>query len=273
MKINSKYKLCIVTPFHKNNLDDYEKLCLESINKVFKNEKKFLVTFKENNLNIKGFENKYFDKHYFQSIQTYNKLCFNLDFYKLFKDFKYILICHLDAIVLHKNNLDELMEEEISYIGAPSGKKNIFDRSRKKLWGIRYFCNGGFSLRKISDFINVLNSNSITKPFNHYVRYECLKSGFIKYFFLLFKTLRQNEFNKAKFFTENFYLHEDSFWTYFAKLFYKDFKLPTLKQTNNFAFDGDPYFFYKKNNYKLPIALHGHYDYPKFLKKIKFDIS
>ena len=68
----------------------------------------------------------------------------------------------------------------------------------------------------------------------------------MKYFYLLAKTLKQNNSNKAKYFTENFYLHEDSFWTYFAKIFYKDFKLPTLEQTNNFAFDGDPFFFYKK---------------------------
>ena len=264
---------CIVTPFHKNKLDKYERMSLKSINKVFKEKKKFLVTFRENKLNLKGFENKYFDKNFFKSIQTYNKLCFNLDFYKSFLEFKYILICHLDVIVLQKENINELINLNISYIGAPSGKKNIFDRTRKKLWGIRYFCNGGFSLRKTKDFLEVLNSNLVQNPFNYYTRYECLKSGFLKYFYLLAKTLKQNNSNKAKYFTENFYLHEDSFWTYFAKIFYKDFKLPTLEQTNNFAFDGDPFFFYKKNNYKLPVALHGHFDYLNFLKKIKFDIN
>ena len=53
---------CIVTPFHKNKLDKYERMSLKSINKVFKEKKKFLVTFRENKLNLKGFENKYFDK-------------------------------------------------------------------------------------------------------------------------------------------------------------------------------------------------------------------
>ena len=38
-----------------------------------------------------------------------------------------------------------------------------------------------------------------------------------------------------------------------------------LHRAQKFCFDGDPYFFYKKNNYKLPMALHGHYDYPDFL--------
>ena len=268
-----KHNYCIVTPFHKNKLNNYEKISIKSINKVFKKEKKFLVTFKENNLNLKGFENRYFDKFFFQSIQTYNQLCFNLDFYNSFLEFEYILICHLDVIVLKKEFIEELINLNISYIGAPSGKKNIFDRSRKKLWGIRYFCNGGFSLRKTSDFIKVLNSNIIQSPFNYYTRYECLKSGFLKYFLLLIKSMMQNKSKKAEYFTQNFYLHEDSFWTYFAKIFYKNFKLPTLQQTNNFAFDGDPYFFYKKNNNKLPVALHGHYDYLNFLKKNNFDIN
>ena len=54
-----------------------------------------------------------------------------------------------------------------------------------------------------------------------------------------------------------------------CNIFYDKFKLPSINETNKFCFDGDPYFFFKKNNYQLPMALHGHYDYPDFLEKIK----
>ena len=37
----------------------------------------------------------------------------------------------------------------------------------------------------------------------------------------------------------------------------------------NFALMEIHIFFFKKNNYQLPMALHGHYDYPDFLEKIK----
>lgn len=265
-----KNKVCIVTPFHKDILNKYERLSLQSIYDTFPYYEKFLVTFKENDLNFKYFNNIFFDINYFKSIKTYNQLCFNLDFYQKFIDFDYILVCHLDVICLHSDYLQEIIDKNLSYIGAPAGKKNIFDRKRKKLWGRRFFCNGGFSLRKTSDFINVLKSNNLSFPFNYYTIYECMKSGFIRYLKLYMKTFNQKDINKAKFFTNNFYLHEDTFWTYFATIFYDKFKLPTTNEANKFCFDGDPYFFYKKNNYKLPMALHGHYDYPDFLEKIEY---
>ena len=153
---------------------------------------------------------------------------------------------------------------KILVFGAPAGKKNLFDRKRRSLWGRRFFCNGGFSLRKIDDFINVLKSNKLSFPLNYYTTYECMKSGFIRYLKLYLDTLNQKERNKVNFLQ----VFEDTFWTY--AIFYDNFKLPSIDETNKFCFDGDPYFFYKKNNYKLPMALHGYYDYLNFLEKIKY---
>lgn len=273
MKTNSKNDFCIVTPFHKNSLNEYEKISLNSILNIFKNEDKYFVTFHDNNLQLPNFKKLLFEKYYFKSIDSYNKLCYSLEFYRKFINYKYILICHLDVIVLNKNLIDHIIKKKISYIGAPAGKKNIFDRTRKKLWGRRFFCNGGFSLRNTNDFIKVLESDQISKPINFLTIYECLKSGFIKYFELINQTNSQKKIKKAEFFTKNFYLHEDTFWTYFAKIFYDKFKLPTLNETNKFAFDGDPFFFYMKNKYKLPMALHGHYNYLNFLKKIGYQLN
>ena len=48
-------KVCIVTPFHKSDLSDNEKLSLKTIQKHFKNEKKFLVTFHDNKIDFPNF--------------------------------------------------------------------------------------------------------------------------------------------------------------------------------------------------------------------------
>ena len=264
-------KVCIVTPFHKYDLNDNEKLSLKTIQKHFKNEKKFLVTFHDNKIDFPNFERVNFNKNFFENIQGYNNLCTSTEFYRSFLDFEYMLICQLDVIVL-KNNLSEFMSKKISYIGAPTGKKSPFDRSRKKLWGRRYFCNGGFSLRKISDFISVLESSNVRYPFNYLTIYECLKSGFFKYINLYLKTLFSKSIYKGEFFAKNLYIKEDSFWTYFAPLFYNKYSLPTIDQANSFCFDGNPNFFYKMNNYKLPMALHGPFDYLKFLDKLNIQI-
>ena len=264
-------KVCIVTPFHKSDLSDNEKLSLKTIQKHFKNEKKFLVTFHDNKIDFPNFERVNFNKNFFENIQGYNNLCTSTEFYRSFLDFEYMLICQLDVIVL-KNNLSEFMSRNISYIGAPTGKKSPFDRSRKKLWGRRYFCNGGFSLRKISDFISVLESSKVRYPFNYLTIYECLKSGFFKYINLYLKTLFSKSIYKGEFFAKNFYIKEDSFWTYYPPLFYIKYSLPTIDQANSFCFDGNPNFFYKMNNYKLPMALHGPFDYLKFLDKLNIQI-
>ena len=264
-------KVCIVTPFHKSSLNESEKLSLKTIQKHFKNEKKFLVTFDENKIDLPNFERINFSKIFFENIQGYNNLCTSAEFYRSFLDFEYMLICQLDVIVL-KNDLSEFISKNISYIGAPTGKKSPFDRSRKKLWGRRYFCNGGFSLRKTNDFIRVLESSKIGYPFNYLTIYECLKSGFYRYIKLYLRTLFSKNIYKGEYFAKNLYIKEDSFWTYFAPLFYKKYSLPTIDQANSFCFDGNPNFFYKMNKYKLPMALHGPFDYLKFLEKLNIQI-
>ena len=77
-----KNKVCIVHLFIKI-LNEYERLSLESIYDTFLTMRG-LVTFKENDLNIKYFTNIFFDKNYFKNIKTYNQLCFNLDFYQVY---------------------------------------------------------------------------------------------------------------------------------------------------------------------------------------------
>jgi len=267
-----KKKYCIVTPTQKEILTKYERLSLKTIHKVFKEEDKYLVTFPENKLKLDYFENKYFEKSYFKNIDSYNKLCMSSNFYTQFSNYEYILLCQLDVIVLSKYFLEKIFERKISYIGAPAGKKNLFDRKRKKLWGRRFYCNGGFSLRNIDDFLNVLNSEKIQNPINSVTFKGCLKNGFFKNYKLLYEASKKNNKDKVNYFIKNFDLPEDTFWTYFAKVFNKNFVLPTLSEANNFSFDGDPYFFYKKNYNRLPMGLHGYHNYLDFLDKINYKI-
>ena len=87
-----KKKYCIVTPTQKETLSEYEKISLKTIQKVFKEEDKFLVTFSENKLKLNNFKKIFFKKYHFKGINSYNKLCLNKDFYNKFKNYEYILI-------------------------------------------------------------------------------------------------------------------------------------------------------------------------------------
>lgn len=145
----------------------------------------------------------FFNKSFFKSTLTYNKLCSSIEFYKEFTDYKYILICHLDTYVNY-NNINKYIKLDYSYIGAPSAYKSIFNK--KKLTRVKLFCKGGFCLRKVSHFLTVLKSNKLKIPISKYIFYDFIKSrknlfNFIK---LIFKTFRQYSCPRGSYFAKNF---------------------------------------------------------------------
>ena len=185
----------------------------------------------------------------------------------MFEDYDYIFLCQLDVQIL-SNNLKYWCKKKYSYIGAPSVHKYPIS---KKPWKLKFFCNGGCSLRNIKDFLDVMNATNIMSPLNKYTIRSLLKPWKL-YKFLDLYIKSKNFNNKAEYFIKNFssrkyYQNEDFFWTYFAILFNKDFKLPDVKDCLRFAFDGQPEFYFKKNSYSLPFALHGNFNYEKLLNK------
>ena len=88
------------------------------------------------------------------SVFAYNEMLLDIDFYKVFQQYEYILICHLDVIVT-MDLLDDFCEIGYDYWGAPWpylwGRKKINDKYVHLTVG-----NGGFSLRRVSACISVL---------------------------------------------------------------------------------------------------------------------
>lgn len=61
---------------------------------------------------------KCFERHFFTSVEGYNKLCYNIDFYSAFRNYDYMLIYQLDAWVF-RNELQMWCEKGYDYIGSP----------------------------------------------------------------------------------------------------------------------------------------------------------
>lgn len=120
-----------------------------------------------------------FDDYFFDSIQGYNSLLLNADFYKTFAQ-EYMLICQTDAYVF-KDDLDLWCNKNYDYIGAPWLRSHKHIPLAKKVWenivcsilqmtnyhgnqttqknkALLYNAvgNGGFSLRKREKMIAVL---------------------------------------------------------------------------------------------------------------------
>lgn len=173
-----------------------------------------------------------------KGIAGYNDMMLSKDFYTLFSDCEYILICQTDAWIF-RDELEQWCDEGYDYIGAPWPKRKRYDFPiikfylwlRRKIFGRNgkilrqhYFYkvgNGGLSLRRIDSFIAACDT------YGERIEY--------------FKRNKGTRFN------------EDWFWA----LVPSQFHYPTFERALNFSFDIHPERCYALNNKQLPFGCHG----------------
>jgi hypothetical protein len=186
---------------------------------------------------------------YFKNIDGYNKLLLSYSFYSKFIDFKYILIYQLDAFVFK----DELMfwcDKDYDYIGAPWFEDFLDRENGKDLWCVG---NGGFSLRKIQTFLQILRVQS---------KVEILKDIFWHARKFQFSEIRKNYFYRGSIISKrerkilNFNDNEDKFWALYASEYIENFKKPDCITALGFAFENSPEYLYELNDKKLPFGCH-----------------
>ena len=90
---------------------------------------------------------------FFGSTAATNRLMLSREFYGTFSHYSYILIYQLDALVL-SDQLVQWCETGLDYVGAPWLKCEVTPWVNEPAVG-----NGGFSLRKVPSFLEVLSSN------------------------------------------------------------------------------------------------------------------
>jgi hypothetical protein len=225
------FKKIIVIPVYKSELSEFEKVSLTQCCKILKKHKFFLVCpnslSPENHLNILNdwkieYEIEKFDGYFFKSIRDYNTLMLNANFYERFACYDFMLVYQLDAYVF-RDELNYWCEKNYDYIGAPWFEDFSLNLSDAKLLPIAG--NGGFSLRKIKSFIEILKN--------------CEKDAgeFIK------KYLEEGN-------------NEDMFFSNFACNFKKDFKVASSAEGMFFSFETHPEKLYFMTEKKLPFGCH-----------------
>ncbi len=187
-------------------------------------------------------------------IAGYNRMMLSKEFYQLFSETEYILICQTDAWIF-EDRLTEWCQGGYDYVGAPWPKRKIYDllpvclylKLRKALLGRRrplmrqdYFNrvgNGGLSLRRIEAFL--LAADRYQQEITH------------------FKTHTGIVYN------------EDWFWS----LIPREFRYPTFEEALGFSFDAHPALCYKLAQEQLPFGCHGWYkkrNLPFWQERIKY---
>ena len=248
-----KKKAVVVIPIHQATLSKTEECSIRNSMAKLNSYDAFII----GPMKLKSFFEKYKKRHkfkfsiavfedsYFDSIGGYNKLLRSNFFYSYFSDYEYMLIVQLDAFVF-SDQLALWCNKKYSYLGAPwfAG----FEAPSKPLTFIGVG-NGGFSLRKIADFTRVLSfPRYIPNPYSRN-RTDSLCT-----------TIMKNIIHKF-IFSFNFYpllprVNEDFFWGSLVKNKCKFFKVPTSREAVSFAFETEPRFMYKLNNFKLPFGCH-----------------
>jgi hypothetical protein len=228
---------------------------------------KYIVIPKSLKVHHHGFGMKRFSNKFFGSAKANARLMLSPKFYKVFADYKYVLIYQLDALVF-SDQLMEWCERDFDYIGAPW--LPCQDTPYVKVPKVG---NGGFSLRKVKSFLNVLESPRYAiDPDEYWNKFFARKPKYVQLANLPRKYLKRlRHFNSVKQETAQWlrvaWRNEDHFWSDVAAKYCPDFKIASVEEGLRFAFEVAPRQCFELNNQTLPFGCHAwpRYD-PEFWK-------
>ncbi|MDR2563686.1 MAG: hypothetical protein LBC98_07060 [Prevotellaceae bacterium] len=270
----------IVIPIYKKTLSKSEKQSIEQCFKILCDYPVSIVTHKEldtteyclaaQKVNVTPVM-EYFDKRYFASTTSYNRLLLSKDFYLRFADDDYILIYQLDGFVF-RDELADWCSKGFDYIGAPWFEHYGRDKWAKSLKLYRVG-NGGVSLRKVAAFLDRFDKPMPLSIIPFYVK-NIRKKGMItmmfkllKMMFLLLLTNRTIEYYLQYFTDER--VQEDCFWSDGLSDTSLAFDIPDIMTAASFCMERHPSYLYRQTGERLPFACHAYekYEYEEFWGK------
>ena len=151
--------VAIIIPIYKTQLSINENISLFQCRKVLnKYDRYFIVPA---GMDIEFVEDEkviIVKKEYLVSRKRYSDYVLSEEFYALFNNYEYILIHQLDVFVF-EDRLEYFCEKDFDYIGAEWVYGLECHTDEGMLW---YFGNGGFSLRRVSSFLNWIRNEQDT---------------------------------------------------------------------------------------------------------------
>ena len=182
-----KKQVTVVIPIHLEEPSELEKISLSQTLAVLH---KFPITFQaKEGLNTKWYEDYCkgkadirFERFKWNGFQEYTELILSSEFYGRFRDYEYILICHLDAFVF-RDELEQWCSHGYDYVGSViynTAWENLPSKFGRFL-GLRkpeYYSNGGFGLRRVETFYKM--SSFFPKRIRFYLWYKGVTKKFFQ---------------------------------------------------------------------------------------------
>jgi hypothetical protein len=256
----------VVVPVYRLLTDPAEKLSLEQTLETLADYPVYLVGptslqayFDELRTSLnKRLQSITFEEQYFSSIDGYNDLLLSQKFYKAFDSFEYLLIVQTDALVF-SNALEFWCAKQYSYIGAPWFEGYTTPTFPLTLTSVG---NGGFSLRRVPDFLRVLSRPRVFKN----VLMQSWPGSVVSNVYRFLKDYQSFVYRDTH---VNIDVNEDLFWGLFVPARCSFFRVPPATEAVAFAFEAHPDFLYQLNQQTLPFGCHAWQRYqPEFWIKV-----
>ena len=245
-------QVAVVVPTYKNQFTDDEAISLRHLEHYLGSYDRYFLAPDTLEISEPGMDVVSFPQPYFKSAKTYSRLLLSEKFYAAFRDYRYILIYQLDCLVF-SDRLGEWCGKGYDYVGAPWLRTSDLNWSYS---GPERAGNGGFSLRNVHRCIEAIRRSN--------------RSGFLD---LAGLVLNPSSWQSWKGFKRKLmenphaaasYRHsEDYWWSFHAKRYLSDFRVPEPEEALDFAFELNPRSSFEKNQHQLPFGCHAWTDYDR----------
>jgi hypothetical protein len=202
------------------------------------------------------------------SIEKYNQMCLNPGFYKMFGNYEFILMAHMDAWIF-RDDLERWLDSGFDYIGAPlflsHRKRNILQKVRNKkinnLWGnmIPEVGNGGLCLRRVSTHMAILNQKNSSFDYELFFVYLIflIRNSQWKYVIIFIKHLIE-ALKNADFYRSKHLIYEDVFISGVLNLLNRPFKVAPAGISLAFSIEThQKQILTTESRFTLPFGVHG----------------
>lgn len=257
----------IVVPTHKSKCSDSELKSLKNTLKVF-NERRVFILLPHD---VSGeyyqelqqtYENLFIlnlRKGWLGSFDNYNSMMLNEDFYNLFKDYKFMLICHLDAWVF-RDELNYWMSQKYDCIGAPlflPEDTSVHDVSKL---AAPIGVNGGLCLRNIESICSILDGEKIKLKYTLFFNWLFFLLSHKQYGLLkIYVTCCLSVFRYGWVsFQKKFAVNEDVLISIIFPMIYRGFKVAPPRVASKFSLEVNATeIINTRSDLKLPFGIHG----------------
>ena len=250
----SAIRPAVVIPLYKPELSASERLSIERSVDVLASRSLFIVGPDRLRQALDALRRPFgprlqirtFPDRYFAGIKGYNALMRSADFYRSFADHSHVLIAQTDALVI-SDQLDAWCARDWSYIGAPWFVGGSQPRRPLEFFGVG---NGGFSLRRLTDFLRVLET---PRRIPNFIKSRAGGSAGFPNLVRRIKHERILAYNIEPFFPSS---NEDFFWGVLVPAACPFFRVPRPEDAVAFAFEAQPRHLYAMNGNVLPFGCH-----------------